>query len=153
MFSNSIVLIVEIIIAIATLASILFGIVKFIDYRISKKLGDPEFVKSISQLLRPYAIFNSKREIIVDHGAMAFLHDIEIEIVKDTEHDLIKEITLKLKAHHSTAPILLSLDESMSTITERRGEMFDWIYAIDYTGYSINEDDLIGRRFIVEIVT
>lgn len=123
----------------------IYGFAKFIDSRIAKKLRDTEFVKSIAQLLRPYAIFNEKGEIIVDRGAMAFIEDIKITM----DGELPKEISLKLKKHKATAPILLSLDSDICTIKERRGKKFYWIYGIEYHGY-INRDE---RRFNVEIVT
>ena len=123
----------------------IYGFAKFIDSRISKKLGDAEFVKGIAQLLRPYAIFNEKGEIIVDRGAMAFIEDIEITM----DQELPKEISLKLKEHKATAPILLSLDNDMCTIKEKRGKKFYWIYDIEYHGYNDKDE----RRFNVEIVT
>lgn len=123
----------------------IYGFAKFIDSRISKKLKDAEFVKGIAQLLRPYAIFNEKEEIIVDRGAMSFIEDIEITM----DGKLPNEITLKLKEHKATAPILLSLDNDMCTIKEKRGKKFSWIYSIEYLGYNDKDE----RRFNVEIVT
>lgn len=123
----------------------IYGFAKFIDSRISKKLGDTEFVKGIAQLLRPYAIFNEKEEVIVDRGAMSFIEDMEITM----NGELPKEIVLKLKEHKATAPVLLSLDNDMCTIKERRGKKFDWIYSIEYHGWNKKDE----RRFNVEIVT
>ena len=77
----------------------IYGFAKFIDSRISKKLEDAEFVKGIAQLLRPYAIFNEKEEVIVDRGAMSFIEDIEITM----DGELPKEITLKLRAQSHCA--------------------------------------------------
>ena len=133
-----------VIVGISIVGSI-YGFAKFIDSRISKKLGDAEFVKGIAQLLRPYAIFNEKGEIIVDRGAMSFIEDIEISM----DRQLPKEITLKLKEHKATAPVLLSLDNDMCTIKEKRGKKFVWIYSIEYHGYNDKDE----RRFNVEIVT
>ena len=123
----------------------IYGFAKFIDSRISKKLGDAEFVRGIAQILRPYAIFNERGEVVVDRGAMSFIEDIEITM----DGQLPKEITLKLKEHKATAPVLLPLDNDMCTIKERRGKKFDWIYSIEYQGYNYKDE----RRFNVEIVT
>lgn len=139
--------ILKIIIAGISIIGSIYGFTKFIDDRISKKLGNAEFVKGIAQLLRPYAIFNEKGEIIVDRGAMAFIEDIKITM--DSKDKLPQEISLKLKEHQATAPILLSLDNDMCTIKEKRGKKFDWIYSIKYHGWN-NKDE---RRFNVEIVT
>lgn len=137
--------ILKFVIAGISIIGSIYGFAKFIDSRISKKLGDAEFVKGIAQLLRPYAIFNEKGEIIVDRGAMSFIGDIEITM----EGELPKEITLKLKEHKGTAPVLLSLDNDMCTIKERRGIKFDWIYRIEYHGYNDKDE----RWFNVEVVT
>lgn len=123
----------------------IYGFAKFIDSRISKKLADTEFVQGIAQLLRPYAIFTEKGEVIVDRGAMSFIEDIEITMDKN----LPKEITLKLKEHKAAAPILLSLDNSLCDIKERRGKKYDWTYSIEYDAFSDKDE----RRFSVEIVT
>lgn len=133
-----------VIVGISIIGSI-YGFAKFIDSRISKKLADAEFVKGIAKLLRPYAIFNQRGEVIVDRGAMSFIEDIEITM----DGALPKEITLKLKEHKATAPILLSLDNSLCDIKERRGEKFDWKYSIEYDAYQDKDE----RRFNVEIVT
>jgi hypothetical protein len=137
--------VMEFLLAIFSIIIILYGIVKFIDSRISKKLVDAEFVKSIAHLLRPFAIFNEKGTVIVDRGAMSFIDDIEITI----EKKLPQQIKLKLKKYMATAPILLSLDTDMLTIKEMRGNKFDWIYTVKYHGYNDREE----RRFHVEIVT
>jgi hypothetical protein len=76
---------------------------------------------------------------------MAFIEDTEITM----DRELPREISLKLKEHKATAPILLSLDNDMCTIKEKRGKKFYWIYNIEYHGY--NDKD--KRRFNVEIVT
>lgn len=137
--------ILKFVIAGISIIGSIYGFAKFIDSRISKKLGDAEFVKGIAQLLRPYAIFNEKGEVIVDRGAMSFIEGIEITM----DGELPKEITLELKEHKATAPVLLSLDNDMCTIKERRGKKFDWIYSIEYHGYNDKDE----RRFNVEIVT
>ena len=138
--------ILKFVIAGISIIGSIYGFAKFIDSRISKKLGDAEFVKGIARLLRPYAIFNDKGEVIVDRGAMSFIEDIEITMDNEL---LPKEITLKLKEHKATAPILLSLDNSLCDIKERRGKKFDWKYSIKYDAYSDKDE----RRFNVEIVT
>lgn len=137
--------ILKIIAAIISTVASIYGFSKFIDSRISKKLNDSEFVKSIAQLLRPYAIFNERGAVIVDRGAMAFIDDIEIS----TNDKLPNKVILKLKQHKATAPILLSLDTDMCTIKERRGSKFDWVYEIEYHGYNDKDE----RRFNIEIVT
>lgn len=123
----------------------LYACVKFIDSRILKKLDDPNFVKDIAQQLRPYLIFNEKGEIIVERGAMNFIKSIDISM----EDELPKSIILTLKKHKATAPILLSLDNDMCTIKERRGTRYDWVYDIEYHGWNQKDE----RRFNVEIVT
>jgi hypothetical protein len=139
--------VLEIILAVIALIGSIYGFVKFIDSRIKKKLKDSEFVKHVIQLLRPYAIFNEKGEIIVDRGALSFIEDIEILLSE--KEKLPQKITIKLKEHNATAPILLSLDNDMCTIKESRGKKFEWLYNIEYHGW--NEKD--ERRFNIEIVT
>lgn len=138
--------VLKIIIAGIGIIGSIYGFGKFIDSRITMKLGDSEFVKGIAQLLRPYAIFNEKGVVIVDRGAMSFIEDIQISL---NDADLPQKIILKLKEHKATAPILLSLDNDMCTIKEERGKKFEWVYSIEYQGW--NEKD--ERRFNVEIVT
>ena len=124
----------------------IYGFTKYIDSRITKKLGDSEFVRGIAQLLRPYAIFNEKNAIIVDRGAMSFIENIKIS---KNKNNLPDKIILKLKSHQATAPILISLDNDMCTIKEERGEKFEWVYNIQYEGWNPKDE----RRFNVEIVT
>ena len=139
--------VLQIILAAIALIGSIYGLVKFIDSRIKKKLGDSEFLKRVSRLLRPYAIFNEKGEVIVDRGAMSFIEDIEILLSE--KEKLPQKITIKLKEHKATAPILLSLDNDMCTIKESRGKKFEWAYNIEYHGWNDKDE----RRFNVEIVT
>ena len=138
--------VLKIIIAGIGIIGSIYAFGKFIDSRITKKLGDSEFVKGIAQLLRPYAIFNEKGAVIVDRGAMSFIEDIQISL---NDAALPKKIILKLNEHKATAPILLSLDNDMCTIKEERGKKFEWVYSIEYQGWNKKDE----RRFNVEIVT
>lgn len=124
----------------------IYGFVKFIDYRVGKVIRDPTFVKELSGALRPYAIFDEKEAILVDRGAMAFIETIEVRMnVKDA---LPEKIIVHPKVHLDQCPILIPLDTDSSAIKEFRGKKFDWIYEIEYIGYSDREQ----RKFSIEVI-
>jgi hypothetical protein len=124
----------------------IYGFVKFIDYRVEKVIRDPSFVKELSGSLRPYAIFDEKEIILVDRGAMVFIEAIEVRL--DARSKLPEKIIVHPKVHLDQAPILIPLDTDMSSTKESRGKKFDWIYEIDYIGYSEREQ----RKFSIEVI-
>jgi len=137
----------KIVATLITIAVGIYGLVKFIDSRARKVIQEPDFIKNIATSLRPYAIFDEKEKILVDRGAMKFIGSIEVRI--NDENKLPNEILIHPIHHLDQAPILIPLDTDISEIKETRGKKFDWIYEIEYHGYTDREQ----RKFSIEVIS
>lgn len=128
------------------LAGSIYGFVRFIDSRVKKVIQEPEFLKELSNSLRPFAIFDEKERILVDRGAMHYIESLEVRM--DTESNLPIKVIIHPKQYLDQAPILIPLDTDMSTVKESREKKFDWIYDIEYHGY--NEREQI--KYSIEVI-
>lgn len=125
----------------------LYGIYSYIDWRIEKKINNPEFIRKISSNVRPSVIFDSNESIEIDLGAMQFIENIEVIPSKD--HRFPEKIVVSPKGYLAHAPYLTSLNETEFAIKVERGKKFDWIY---HLGVSKHFENLEKSRFRLEIV-
>jgi hypothetical protein len=133
---------------IAAIVSILAGLLAAIFYvekRITSKVVAPGTLKRIAALIRPFAIFTDKEQIVLDRGAMHYIESIE---VRHDSNGLPSKILVHPKQALSVAPILTPLDTDGMSITENRGRNFDWEYKIEYEHY--NDRDV--RKFSIEVI-
>ena len=131
---------------VLTLAA-LYGVYSYVDWRIEKKINDPEFIRKISSNIRPSVVFDSRQSIEIDLGAMQFIEKIEVIPSKDPRFP--KKIVVSPKKYLSHAPFLTTLDETEFAIMVERGPKFDWVYHLDISKYLGN---LKKTRFRLEIV-
>lgn len=80
-----------------------YGLSKYIDSQIKKTLTDDQFIKILSTHIRPFVIFDARKTILVDSGAMQFLDKIEIQ--HDSSGFALKIIIFP-KIYLSNAPLL-----------------------------------------------
>lgn len=125
----------------------LYGVYSYIDWRIEKKINNPEFIRKISSNIRPSVVFDSRQSIEIDLGAMQFIE--KIEVVPSDDPRFPKKIVVSPKKYLAHAPFLTTLDETEFAIMVERGEKFDWVYHLDIITYLGN---IKKTRFRLEIV-
>ena len=119
---------------IATLLGALYGINRYIDGRINKKLMTPNVLEAVARQLRPAVIFDSDSKIVSDQGALEYV--AEIQVTKEDDFPAIPtEVLVKCKSYLAAAPLLQSLDVADLEIVPRRGKHFDWHFQLRGTGY------------------
>jgi len=141
---------IEIIKALAGVALILaalYGVYSYIDWRIEKKINNPEFIRKISSNIRPSVVFDSNESIEIDLGAMQFIEKIDVIPSKDPRFP--EKIVVSPKDYLAHAPFLTTLDETEFAIMVERGKKFDWVYHLDISAYLGN---IKKSRFRLEIV-
>jgi hypothetical protein len=131
---------------VLTLAA-LYGVYSYVDWRIEKKINDPEFVRNISSNIRPSVVFDSNESVGIDIGAMQFIE--KIKIIPSDDPRFPKEIIVSPKEYLAHAPFLTALDETEFFIKVERGKKFDWVYQL---ALSKHFDDIKKTRFRLEIV-
>ncbi|MCH8011277.1 MAG: hypothetical protein IIA61_04910 [Candidatus Marinimicrobia bacterium] len=131
---------------VLTLAA-LYGVYSYIDWRIERKINNPEFIRKISSNIRPSVVFDSRQSIEIDLGAMQFIEKIEVIPSKDPRFP--KKIVVSPKEYLAHAPFLTTLDETEFAIMVERGQKFDWVYHLAISEYLGN---IKKTRFRLEIV-
>ena len=74
-----------------------YGVIRFIDSRIEKKIGDESVIKKIASRVRPAVIFDENDSILVDQGGMEFLESIHV--THDENDRTPSEIAVVPKKH------------------------------------------------------
>ena len=135
---------------VATLVVIVgavYGVGKFIDSRIDRRIKDEQFLRKIALYLRPTAIFDETGAVLVDQGAMEFID--ELEVVTGDNAGLPQSILVVAKRHLAHTPILTTLGNEFFEATVSREGKFGFRYQLDYTMW---QDDVERRRFRLEII-
>ncbi len=132
---------------IVVMLSVLYGVYSYVDWRIEKKINNPEFIRKISSNIRPSVVFDSRQSIEIDLGAMQFIEKIEVVPSKDPRFP--KKIVVSPKEYLAHAPFLTTLDETEFVIMVERGQKFDWVYHLGISKYIGNIEK---TRFRLEIV-
>lgn len=137
---------------IVALSATVYGLSKYIDSRIkSLFLQDRELLRKIAQAARPIAIFDQKGTVLYDGGASEFIESLSVKLNEEPgsfAEGFPKEIVIKSKRFLHSAPLIVSIDPDDVEITSRRSAMSDWIYRLEYSGYSTRE----VTRFRIEIL-
>jgi hypothetical protein len=133
---------------IATIVAAIYGFIRFIDWRIERKIHEEPFLRKISSSLRPLVIFDENSSILFDQGAMNMIEKIEVS--HSSEDSLPSEIFIYPKRHLAHAPLLQTLENEFIEITSSRGKGYEWRYTLDYN----MTNDINGkRRFRLEILS
>lgn len=78
---------------IATVAGLFIAADSYLDTKIEHKITDTDYIKKLSNRLRPFLIFNNKGIVTFDHGAIENIKKIEVNlkdenIIIETSHFL-----------------------------------------------------------------
>jgi hypothetical protein len=63
---------------IATIVAAIYGVIRFIDWRIERKIHEEPFLRKISASLGPLVLFDENGSILLDQGAMDVIGKIEV---------------------------------------------------------------------------
>ena len=120
-----------------------------LDGRIEKKLHDAEFLKELSNTLRPSVVFDQKNSIIADMGAMQYIDEITVE----TEGGGPTKIIVAPKAFLGIAPLLECLDGEFN-ITKTQGKKFVWEYKLEHSSKMapVSSTRIKNHRFRIEVL-
>ena len=110
----------------------LFGFNYYVDYRIERLTQNPEFLRKLSDTVRPSCIFNNKGSVLVDRGAMSHLDGIDVlQPIKSSEAP--PKIVVHPKRPFARAPLLWTTSPVvMQVLSVERGTKFDWVYSLNY---------------------
>lgn len=137
----------ELVVTLLALFSSIYAFMKFIDFRVERRLKDESFLRKLASFLRPTAIFDQSGAILVDQGAMDFLQEISVDLTSGSP--LPTAITLYPKKYLAHPPLITTLENEFLTAIPSRGPKFQFNYKLHY-------DDWAGgiekRRFRVEIL-
>jgi hypothetical protein len=163
--------------ALATLsvfATVIFGVIKFIDWRIDqrihseetlsyidrrvdKSIASPGFIGKVRHNIKPTAIFNIDGSVIADMGAMGYISDIKVEKEKYKGSNKIFKVKIIItpKELLNVAPMLEALDGNYNIAT-KRGHKYDWIYDLRPVIVIVTEESdqthTHAERFRIEIL-
>jgi hypothetical protein len=138
----------ELSITILGIFAAIYGFIRFIDWRIERKIHEEPFLRKISSSLRPLVIFDENSSILFDQGAMSMIEKIEVS--HSSEDNLPSEIFIYPKRHLAHAPLLQTLENEFIEITSSRGKGYEWRYTLDY---NMMNDVFNGkRRFRLEVL-
>jgi len=134
---------------IGTIVAAIYGVIRFIDWRIERKIHEEPFLRKISASLRPLVIFDENSSILLDQGAMDVIGKIEVS--RSTRGDkLPAEIVIYPKRHLTHAPLLQTLENELIGIVVSRGKGYEWRYQLEY---QMSNDYYSGkRRFRLEVL-
>ncbi len=141
-------LVLEITVGLITVIAAVYGVTRFIDWRIERRIRDESFLKRIVSSLRPTVIFDEDGAILVDQGAMELLTTIEVK--KNEENGLPIEITVEPRQYLAYQPLIEALDNELIDFTVKRAKGFAWSFSLEYM---MTNDIFDGhRRFRLEVL-
>lgn len=122
----------------------------YIEVKIGKQINSPYFLKSVSNQLRPFVIFNKHGNVIYDHGAMELIEKISVNIPGETKiFDDPIIVKIYPKNHLDFEPILEVLsDLGYSQKTSMDGNKTR-VYTLSVASFINNTNDIIFRLEIL----
>ena len=123
------------------------GIHYYLNYKIEKRISDPEFLYELSQKVRPALIFDASETIHADMGASDLIEIIEV--VENTKDKGDYQIIITPKNHLPYPPLLESIDTFEFVVKSERGKGHEWIYNLSLYGCT---DCKAIPRFKLEIL-
>lgn len=128
--------VVNLVIAVA----VVWAAWKFIDWRIERVVSDENYIRRVAALVRPSVIFDSRKRILADLGAMRYIDKIDIEGTAAQIPKFPGKIVVHPKRHLSIAPMVTCIEGGVGArFTTERGEHFDWIFTTeDVAGFELD---------------
>ncbi|MEX0958396.1 MAG: hypothetical protein WDZ63_03825 [Burkholderiales bacterium] len=140
--------ILEIAGTIVTVVAAIYGVMRFIDWRIELRIHEEPFLRKIAGSLRPMVIFDENGSILLDHGAMDILETIDVLCPEGAT--VPEQIIIHPKRHLVHAPILQTLENELINVESSRGKQYEWRYRLEYI---MHDDVFTGRRrFRLEVL-
>ena len=129
------------------LAGAFYGVPTFIDKRIDAKLNDPSVTRRIALAARPEMIIDDTGTVLMDHGAMDYLANVEV--VKEHKDQFVPDkIIITPRRYMAIAPLVTPVDGSFRT-SVNRGSKLDWVVTFDTISFS----EAVGHnRIRIEIL-
>jgi len=145
---NSIKRMVNAVTTISILLGALFGASKYIDWRVTQKLKDPNVLCELASRVRPSVVFDAEDKILADLGGLNYIDRVHVE---RTTNLMPVRIILTPKHFLAQAPLLTSLDAVELSGAEQpvRGPGITWVYNI---GVFNMMADVPHMRFRIEII-
>jgi len=120
------------ILLILLLISYLVGFHYYVNYKVDKKINDPEFLLELSAKVRPALIFDANGTVHADMGARELIEPINV--AKKGKHADDLQITITPKKHLAYPPLIETINLFSFTQEVRRGKDNQWVYDLTQTG-------------------
>ena len=140
--------VVTVFLSFCAVVATIYGLLAFIDWRVSETVNTDDFLQRLSASVRPSCIFDEKGSIIYDQGAMEFIDDIKII---ERYNAIPTKILIRPKRLLSVAPLITPLEEYVAVSTAERGEKYDWIITLDLTS-SAGSDSFKTAKYRLEVL-
>jgi hypothetical protein len=135
----------------AALISIIYGFNVYVDSRVEHAMHDEAFLHKVASHVRPSLIFDQKRAVLVDSGALEYIAEIK-PTVTEKDFALPGKILVRPKQYLAHAPILSTLDNYVLDYTVDRTTGLDWEFTIkNYMGTGL-DNQFKTCRYRLEIL-
>jgi hypothetical protein len=132
---------------VAALVGAIYGIIRFIDFRIDAKLNDPSTTRRIALAVRPEMIIDQKGSILIDRGAMDYIADLKV--TQNPKNPVVADtVTITPRRYMANPPLVTSVDAAFLHTSAEHGSKLDWIIKLEYNSWS--EDG--PNRLRIEII-
>jgi hypothetical protein len=72
--------VLEITVSLVTIFAGIYGFIRFLDWRIERKIREDSFLRRIGASLRPTVIFDENESVLIDQGAMEMIESIGVSL-------------------------------------------------------------------------
>ena len=135
-------------VTIVAIVTAIYGFIRFIDWRVERKIHVEPFLRKIADSLRPTVIFDENGSILIDQGAMKIIEKIDV-VCSAGDDNLPEEIVIYPNRHLAHAPLLQGLEDEMLDLEIKRAKGYEWRYRLNYV--STVEAYTGKRRFRLEV--
>lgn len=125
------------------------GLNHYIDGRIQEVISTDNFQEKLARKIRPSVVFNETESILLDSGAMAYLHSVAVERI--SKNNLT--ITIAPKELLGVEPVVEALD-GRYVVLSSRGKGYNWVFELKSGSYIVDgmpEEDR-PERFRLELI-
>lgn len=129
----------------------LIGFHYYTDYKIDKRINDPDFLNELSAKVRPALIFDANESIHADMGAGDLIEKI-IVTKKPSQYDGFFDLQLVVipQKHLAYPPIIESIDSFEFSQKTNRGPKKQWIYELKQYACTYCEETPLFRLEILK---
>lgn len=117
--------------AVGITVVVLSALGAFVEWRIERRLLQPDLAREIAARIRPALIFDANETILADQGAGSYIESIRVT----SEESGLTKIVVTPRRHLASAPWLDCLSQPGAQVRWERGHGHDWIYEVSYLAY------------------